>query len=196
VKEKVRAIAKLEARYDEFRRITRRQAAADRAEIERLTERLYQEHGVAIHQLRSAVSVIEQASPGNIPEMSARHASHGLLTLRLEKLSVESDAIRQVNRDLETKLNAANLARERAESRFSQVSRELQAQRGDLMMLATQFTGVEGQTSASQDHMSQIQRLQASVLDKEIKLRGLREALVKLKTEFVTSEEVKPKPRV
>ena len=64
------------------------------------------------------------------------------------------------------------------------------------MMLATQFTGVEGQTSASQDHMSQIQRLQASVLDKEIKLRGLREALVKLKTEFVTSEEVKPKPRV
>jgi hypothetical protein len=196
VKEKVRAIAKLEARYDEFRRITQRQAAADRAEIERLTERLYQEHGVAIHQLRSAVSVIEQASPGNIPEMSARHASHGSLTLRLEKLSVESDAIRQVNRDLETKLNAANLARERAESRFSQVSRELQAQRGDLMMLATQFTGVEGQTSASQDHMSQIQRLQASVLDKEIKLRGLREALVKLKTEFVTSEEVKPKPRV
>lgn len=196
MKEKVRAIAKLEARYDEFRRITQRQAAADRAEIERLTERLYQEHGVAIHQLRSAVSVIEQASPGNIPEMSARHASHGSLTLRLEKLSVESDAIRQVNRDLETKLNAANLARERAESRFSQVSRELQAQRGDLMMLATQFTGVEGQTSASQDHMSQIQRLQASVLDKEIKLRGLREALVKLKTEFVTSEEVKPKPRV
>lgn len=196
MKEKVRAIAKLEARYDEFRRITQRQAAADRAEIERLTERLYQEHGVAIHQLRSAISVIEQASPGNIPEMSARHASHGSLTLRLEKLSVESDAIRQVNRDLETKLNAANLARERAESRFSQVSRELQAQRGDLMMLATQFTGVEGQTSASQDHMSQIQRLQASVLDKEIKLRGLREALVKLKTEFVTSEEVKPKPRV
>ena len=196
MKEKVRAIAKVEARYDEFRRITQRQAAADRAEIERLTERLYQEHGVAIHQLRSAVSVIEQTSPGYIPEMSARHASHGSLTLRLEKLSVESDAIRQVNRDLETKLNAANLARERAESRFSQVSRELQAQRGDLMMLATQFTGVEGQTSASQDHMSQIQRLQASVLDKEIKLRGLREALVKLKTEFVTSEEVKPKPRV
>ena len=66
VEAKNRALVKSDAHLRDVRRAAQRDAAADRGEIEKLTERLYQEHDSAIHQLRSAVSAIEEKSTNDI----------------------------------------------------------------------------------------------------------------------------------
>ena len=103
VEEKTRALAKSDARLEDVRRSAKREAAADRAEIERLTERLYQEHGLAIQQLRCAVSTIEGAPNNNIQSDTVARSSGktpiAIPTLSRELCS-ESNKIHEVNQEL------------------------------------------------------------------------------------------------
>jgi hypothetical protein len=64
VEEKNLAVARSNGRLEDFREASRCEAATDRAEIERLTEKLYHEHENAIDQLRGVAAIIERAPDG------------------------------------------------------------------------------------------------------------------------------------
>ena len=89
-------------------------------------------------------------------------------------------------------MQAADSARKRAELRFSQANRELEAQREDLVALAAQFGEAKEPACAPSEfsNHSRVRRLQTIISEKELKLQGLREALITLKNEFVAAEEV------
>lgn len=192
VDQKTMAILKSDARLEDFRRTAHREATADRLEIERLTERLYQEHSTAIHQLRNAVTTIEQAPSKGIGTTVMRPTEMGVGELSNKTLIIEE--VRQINRQLEHKLATTNCARERAETRCSAALSEIEAQKFDLVVIATQLQEVEKrQTNTScgpQPCCLQVLKLQSSLSVKETKLKGLRESLVKMKAEFVAAEEV------
>lgn len=190
VEEKTRALAKSDARLEDVRRSAKREALADRAEVERLTERLYQEHGMAIRQLRSAVSAIEQV-PNNSKSIQSDSSTGNLGNVQN---TIPSRDPCEVHEQFKKKIDAANNARERAESRFSDALCEIQAQRRDLIALASQLQGTDDERKQkSVDNKfssSEVQKLQRLVSEKEAKLQSLRESIIKLKAEFVTAEEV------
>ena len=196
VEEKTRALAKSDARLEDVRRAAKREAVADRAEIERLTERLYQEHELAIQQLRGAVSVIERAPNNNVivSDANAGSSSKTAITIPTREVWTNSNKIHEANKELKKKLDASNSARELAESRCSEALCEIQAQRGDLISLASQLKQAEDKQGfvSEDDHFgrSEVWKLQKLVSEKEAKLRSLRESIVKLKAEFVSAEEV------
>ena len=190
VEAKNRALIKSDAHLRDVRRAAQRDAAADRGEIEKLTERLYQEHDSAIHQLRSAVSAIEEKSTNDIDCFNVESRCNlGQTKKNIDELL----EVRKENQRLEQKLKAAYYAHDRAELRCSEAQGEIEAQRVDLVAMARQLQDLErSQTIASHDRRLclRIKKMQTSLSEKDAMVQGLREALVKLKIEFVAAEEV------
>ncbi|KAJ1447484.1 hypothetical protein M885DRAFT_189709 [Pelagophyceae sp. CCMP2097] len=179
VAEKNRALALAESRLEEGREAFRREAVADRAEIERLTEKVYREHEDAIDQLRGAAATIARADAN----AGGQEDGGGILSRRLEQVASELREQRHLNGDLE---------RQRAELRCAEFMREIDLQKSDLVALAAQLHAAEERRLRLVEDKSgrqEVRRLQASLHDKEAKLRGFREALIKLKNEFVSAEE-------
>mmetsp|Transcript_4989 Transcript_4989/g.17572 ORF Transcript_4989/g.17572 Transcript_4989/m.17572 type:complete len:1787 (+) Transcript_4989:187-5547(+) len=83
VAEKNRALALAESRLEEGREAFRREAVADRAEIERLTEKVYREHEDAIDQLRGAAATIARADAN----AGGQEDGGGILSRRLEQVA-------------------------------------------------------------------------------------------------------------
>jgi len=99
---------------------------------------------------------------------------------------------RHLNGDLERQIAAARAVSERAELRCAEFMREIDLQKSDLVALAAQLHAAEERRLRLVEDKSgrqEVRRLQASLHDKEAKLRGFREALIKLKNEFVSAEE-------
>ena len=194
VEQKTQALMKSDERLENVRRVARREAAADKAEIERLTERLYQEHHAAINQLRSAVQAIESESIKDVENVVSKASSNSTAFVHeTENANAELLQVCEENRQLEQNLHVSNCARERAELRCSEALGEIEAQKVDLVAMAAQLK--EAEIVKSNAHYGQnlnfrVKMLQSSLSEKEARIRGLREALVKLKAEFVAAEEV------
>ena len=194
VEQKTQALMKSDERLENVRRVARREAAADKAEIERLTERLYQEHHAAINQLRSAVQAIESESIKDVENVVSTASSNSTAFVHeTENANAELLQVCEENRQLEQNLHVSNCARERAELRCSEALGEIEAQKVDLVAMAAQLK--EAEIVKSNAHYGQnlnfrVKMLQSSLSEKEARIRGLREALVKLKAEFVAAEEV------
>lgn len=195
VEQKTQALMKSDERLENVRRVARREAAADKAEIERLTERLYQEHHAAINQLRSAVQAIESESIKDVENVVSTASSNSTAFVHeTENANAELLQVCEENRQLEQNLHVSNCARERAELRCSEALGEIEAQKVDLVAMAAQLK--EAEIVKSNAHYGQnlnfrVKMLQSSLSEKEARIRGLREALVKLKAEFVAAEEAR-----
>jgi len=168
----------------ELRETTRREMRADKEEFGRLTEHLYQEHTLAMEQLRSAATATQ------IEDKTSIYGNE--LTFKSSKSDVHSDLNKSMSKELERKLRDSNLTRERAERQCSMALKEIEAQKKDIIALTIQLQ--QAKTTPTELNLDQrdspnIRKMQNLLSQKEGQLRGLRESLVKLKAEFVASEK-------
>ena len=186
VKEKNRELAKADERLQDVRRSSLREVDADRAKIKGLTDKSFQDHGVAIDRLRDATSGIEKTQ--NQAGISFRISKN-----EKEFAACPSD-IEKTCEGLEKKLKESNAAREQAENRCSKALCELEQQKADIITLAAQLqeasSGGGGLNMLDKENQIEGKKLLNSLFKEGDRLRGLKGALVKLKTQFVAAEEV------
>lgn len=97
--EKNRVIEKYKRKLAESKEVGRRAAAADRSEVERLTDRLYAENEDAIGKLRTAVSRLERGGEGSIGGFNGGDLKGGLVAQVEEAALLISEKVRMVGSD-------------------------------------------------------------------------------------------------
>eukprot|EP00903_Cladosiphon_okamuranus_P020140 g18493.t1 len=187
LEEKNAAMERMKRKLDEARAAGRGAATADRTEAARLTDRIYRENEDSLGQLRVALRQLGAAGglSGEGTAMNSR------LIGQLEEVSGLLGEKDETIRQLELKLSTACNQRERAEARCGEALEENAKMRSDLAVLAAQVQDAEERSLAAlQDKAGnkRLAELRKALLSKEHKMRALREALVKLKQEFVQSE--------
>jgi len=214
VEEKNRMIEKMRRKLEETRAEMRRNAAADKHEIELLTNKMFRENEDAIDQLKTAAKHLEGAAkPG--------HGDEDMNRRLLDQLEEQADAARrreEVVNELELKLVTANNKTQRAEGRCTDALHEIEKMKADMLVMAAQLqdaeervleaasTGVAaapgpvGGASPSREPASasaagknaplnkKIQYLQEQLGAKDKKVSALRLAIVNLKREFEKAE--------
>ena len=183
--------AKLEAQ----RRGAMAERERDQSEIERLTERLYEENKDAIGKLRTAFADIASAADGSAPGGGggggAGNGDHSLNRQLMEQLEEAETILERKDRrilELEEMVAEARAMCESAERRAGEGVELQDSLREKIRRLAMQ---VESRTM---DKL--VKQLKAQLIAKERKLGGLRAAVVALKTEFVKTEEEHEKDRL
>ncbi|CAN0457526.1 unnamed protein product, partial [Ectocarpus sp. 12 AP-2014] len=187
LEEKNAALERMKRKLDEARAAGRGAANADRSEAARLTDRIYRENEDSLGQLRVALRQLGAAG-GLTGEGTAMNSR---LIGQLEEVSGLLGEKDETIRQLELKLSTACNQRERAEARCGEALEENAKMRSDLATLAAQVQDAEERALKALEDKSGAKRLaelRKALLSKEHKMRALREALVKLKQEFVQSE--------
>lgn len=156
---------------------------ADLAEIARLNDKVYNDNQEDIQELRSAYEKLDQTENGNGGESASRlhetlmeqiKDAQGVIAERDEDIDKLRYQIQLLNNQRDTAEYRAGEALEelaRVKDRFSQAEDELQQLKSD--------TRLEKLVSTLKSQMKQ----------KEKKLSALREAVIKLKEEFIKAEE-------
>ncbi|CAK8989635.1 Centrosomal protein of 290 kDa (Cep290) [Durusdinium trenchii] len=156
----------------------------DQAEIERLTEKLYEDNRSAIGKLRAAY---EDVSKGMIPGQDgpspedADHAMHREMMDRLEEADVILERKDRRILELEGVVEELRILRQKAEDRAGQSAEIADKLRDKVKQISLH------QASQAQDNL--VRQLRGQLVAKDKKLGGLRAAVVALKTEFVKAEE-------
>ena len=195
VTEKNRIIEKYKRQIKQNKELARRATAADRKEVEKLTDKIYSENEDAIGKLRNAVKMMERGGEGSISNGPGYKGDmKGGLVEQVEQAALliaeKDDAIQK----LELKLRTAEGARERAESRCGGALEEMDRQRADMITLAAQLQESEERVLEAMEDRSaakKISELQSQLRSKETKMATLRQAVVKLKQAFIESEEAR-----
>jgi len=153
--------------------LQRRNAMAERerdqAEIERLTEKLYEDNQNAIQKLRNAYQDIGESSNNEIPEMPQEWME------RMEEADVMIERKDRRILDLEGAVEELETIRHRAEGKIAQMAEILRQK-----IKKTAPTIEDPNITAA---------LRTQILAQEKKMAGLRSAVIALKTEFVAAEE-------
>merc|ERR1719473_1563634 len=154
----------------------------DQAEIERLSERLYRENADAIGQLRSAVQTLDAAP------------SHALVPVALNKQLEEAQhilaerdmAIDKLRAETKKLRNERDIAEVRAGNQLAQVDKL----REQCALPTAQLQVEKEEQGEDRADVSQlVTELRKQLGEKEKKMGLLRQAVVKLKQEFVEEEE-------
>uniref|UniRef100_A0A7S2SL22 Centrosomal protein of 290kDa coiled-coil region domain-containing protein n=1 Tax=Mucochytrium quahogii TaxID=96639 RepID=A0A7S2SL22_9STRA len=154
----------------------------DQVEIERLTEKLYEDNRTAIGKLRSAYEDIAKGTvPGGSGGEPADVAYHRELMDRLDEADVMLERKERRLLDLEGQLEEMQILRTRAEERAGQSAEIAERLREKVKRLAIQ--------SQSQSQEQLVKQLRNQLIGKDKKMAGLRAAVIALKTEFVKAEE-------
>ena len=193
IEEKNRVIEKYKRKLKDSKEVSRRATTADRAEVERLTDRLYSENEDAIGKLRNAVRNLERGGDGSISVGGGGDFKGGLVAQVEEAALLISEKDEMVH-GLELKLRTAEAARERAEARCGGALEEMERMKSDMVTLAAQLQESEERVLEAMEDRSaakKIGELQAQLRSKETKMGGLRQAVVRLKQAFMESEEAR-----
>jgi len=192
--EKNRVIERYKRKLADSKELSRRETAADRAEVERLTDKLYSENADAIEKLRNAVTKLERGGEGSIGGGAFGGDFKGGLVAQVEEAAAligeKDDSLRQ----LELKLRTAEAARERAEARCGGALEEMERMKDDMVTLAAQLQDSEERVLEAMEDRSaskKIVELQNQLRSKEAKMSQLRQAVVRLKQAFMESEEAR-----
>ena len=193
--EKNRIIDRYKRKLSETKELSRRETASDRAEVDRLTDRLYTENASAIDKLRSAVVALERGGDGSVggggfPGGDFRSGLVAQVEEAAALIGEKDDSIRS----LELKVRTAEAARSRAEGRCGGALEEMARQKEDLVTLAGAARDAEERLlEALEDGESgrRIRDLEGQLRSKEGKMGQLRQAVVRLKQAFVESEEAR-----
>ncbi|GBG27827.1 Centrosomal protein of 290 kDa [Hondaea fermentalgiana] len=157
----------------------------DQAEIERLTEKLYEDNRDAIHKLRTAYEDISKgAIPGSDGDGDAQQADaafHRDMMDRLEEADVLLERKDRRILELEGMVEELQILRGKAEDRAGQSAEIAETLREKVRRLASQ--------SETQGAKQLVKQLRGQLAAKENTLVGLRSAVLALKTEFVKAEE-------
>ncbi|GMH51677.1 hypothetical protein TrST_g11013 [Triparma strigata] len=194
IEEKNRIIEKYKRKLADSKELSRRENASDRAEVERLTDKLFSENEDAIGKLRTAVMRLERGGEGSIGGFNGGGDFKGGLVAQVEEAALliaeKDESIHQ----LELKLRTAEAARERAEARCGGSLEEMERMKSDMVTLAAQLQESEERVlEAMEDRTAakKIGELQAQLRSKETKMTNLRQAVVRLKQAFMESEEAR-----
>lgn len=138
LEEKNRIIARYERKLSDAQTLNRKETAISKAEIDRLTEKLFRRNEDAISQLRKAVRGLGNSELG--PE--GAYLSQRLMEQLEEATSIIAGKDETV-RQLELKLRTSNNQRERAEERCGAALGEQERMKNDLEVLARQLQDAE-----------------------------------------------------
>jgi chromosome segregation ATPase len=194
IEEKNRVIEKYKRKLADSKEITRRAATADRAEVERLTDKLFSENEDAIGKLRTAVSRLERGGEGSIGGSNVAGDFKGGLIAQVEEAALLISEKDESIHSLELKLRTAEAARERAEARCGGALEEMERMKSDMITLAAQLQESEERVLEAMEDRSaatKIADLQNQLRNKETKMAQLRQAVVRLKQAFMESEEAR-----
>ena len=150
----------------------------DQEEIRRLTDRLYDENNTAIEKLREAFSKLE----GSTNDASMR--AGGVNLSLMEAMDGLTDAVAKKDRQLQTlegEVAAKSHQLQLAEQRAGQALSELDELRRRAGYLQRQVDNKSTQKL--------VEQLKRQSREKDKKVASLREAIVRLKEEFVKAEE-------
>ncbi|KAG5187530.1 hypothetical protein JKP88DRAFT_267883 [Tribonema minus] len=213
LQEKNAAIERYQRKLDEARADKRREAGADRVEVARLTNRMFQDNADALGQLRRALAQFSGAGAAALGGDDSVALSARLMEQleekfalcfydgvalsarpmeQLEEVAAVLAAKDDASRQLELKLRTASNQKERAEERCGEALAEMEKMRADMATLVTQLQAAEERALEAAEDRSQERALaeaRAALRERDAKLRGLRGALVRLKQEFVAAEE-------
>jgi hypothetical protein len=191
IEEKNRMIERYERRLADAKLLSRQDSAINKAEIDRLTEKLFRKNEDAISQLKHAVYSLSKTE---LTESGA-HLSRRLMEQVEDATGIIAEKDEEV-RQLELKLRTAHNQRERAEERCGAALAENEKIKQDLITLARQLQDAEERVldalkgkGGPTGTKTQVAELRAALSSKEEKLRGLRLAIVRLKEEFIRAEE-------
>lgn len=177
VAEKNRIISALESRLEVTRETSQIERRADWSEIQRLNQKLYEEHANSISSLKDAANTL-----------ATQDAVH-VTTNREELESALSDArtLRQANRELEVKVREALQSRKRAEMRAEEALNEVERHKVDLVKLAAHVRSLESDLKQAQAPKRTI--VSKSRPTSSDKVQALRETIVGLKKDVLRAEE-------
>merc|ERR1719473_782768 len=161
----------------------------DQAEIERLSERLYRENADAIGQLRSAVQTLD-AAPSAAGGMLVPVALNREMEEQLEEaqhiLAERDTQIDKLRAEAKKLRNERDIAEVRAGNQLAQVDKL----REQCALLTAQLQVEKEEQGEDRADVSQlVTELRKQLGEKEKKMGLLRQAVVKLKQEFVEEED-------
>jgi len=184
LEEKTRALEKAYSALQDLRQNSQQELGLGWTDRTVATEKSHQQHANTICQLRNTTTAINNMR--NTTTAAARPVD-----VSGQRLSAELEQLYAANQKLERKLKMSSLARERAESNCAQAIREGEAQKADLIAVAKQLQDAEDKRVNFEDKSNQMEvtRLKKLSAEKDARLRGLKESLLKLKTQFVISEQ-------
>mmetsp|Transcript_24982 Transcript_24982/g.99254 ORF Transcript_24982/g.99254 Transcript_24982/m.99254 type:complete len:1541 (-) Transcript_24982:988-5610(-) len=194
VAEKNHELAQAQTKLARARSGARHNAQAECARIGHLADKLHHEHNIVTTRLRGVLQAVETKARTNTLEDAAP------LLRGLRGMLTDTQMLHEENWALEEKLRTANSARVLAETRYTKVVREVSSQRSDLIALAVRVSRLEKQhaDTASLPYLRSlwggarslgVGEVQGNLSRREHEFQALREALMKLKADFVRSQE-------
>ena len=187
-------IEEFKSKLDKLRTQNAAERDRDKAEIERLTERLYEENKEAINKLRVAFEDITSADGSSKARAQGGQISGGNMEANIELVSKlqEADAMIEKkdrrNLQLEEKIIELQIAKEHLAEKLAQTEGTSDRLREKVRRLTMKLE------SKTMDTL--VRKLKAQLIAKEKKMSGLRTAVVALKTEFVKAEQEREEERI
>merc|ERR1719473_1995235 len=162
----------------------------DQAEIERLSERLYRENADAIGQLRSAVQTLDaapsQAAGGMLVPVALNREMEEQLEEAQHILAERDTTIDKLRAEAKKLRNERDIAEVRAGNQLAQVDKL----REQCALPTAQLQVEKEEQGEDRADVSQlVTELRKQLGEKEKKMGLLRQAVVKLKQEFVEEED-------
>jgi chromosome segregation ATPase len=184
LREKNEALDALRRKLENVREEVRREAAVDRQEMGRLTEKIYTQNAESLEQLRAAARQLSRM-PGLTGEGVSLNAK---LMDQLEEVAAYLAEKEHTISQLELKLGTVTNKLATAEARCGAALQEREKMEGDMVTLAHHLQDAEERASAVA-HNERMTELKKMVVSKESKLKHLRGALIRLKQEFIHAQE-------
>jgi hypothetical protein len=186
--EKTDLIEELQDKVRNLQLMRVKEKEVDQAEIERLSERLYRENADAIGQLRSAVQNLDNAPSNMLVPVALNKEMEEQLEEAQHILAERDQAIDKLKQERKKLRNERDVAEVRAGNQLAQVDRL----REQCALLTAQLEVEKEEQTEDQADVSQlVTELRGQLAEKEKKMGLLRQAVVKLKQEFVEEEERK-----
>jgi hypothetical protein len=196
LEEKNRLIEKYRDKIDQLMNTDQRKSRAER-HAEDILERIAADE----QRSRGSSKTVEIVAMGDFGGVSAE--AHKRLSAQLEQAdSIIADKDRTLMQ-LEQNLSMQTNQRERAELRCGEALKEMDAMKADLITLAQQLQESEARCThlsktttnsvklMAPENTGKLRELERIVKGKEEKIKGYREIIVRLKEEFIKSEQDK-----
>ncbi|EQC25009.1 hypothetical protein SDRG_17110 [Saprolegnia diclina VS20] len=184
VADKNTRIEEYQAKFEAMRAAMDKRASDVQEEVERQNRRLYEDNHLHITQLKEATEKIRhlEETGGGRAVVAAREMHEGLLE-QLKQVHMELELKRNIISELQHKVETLLNQRHVAEARAGEALEEIAALKALHAALSSDFDEME------REKTTQLAHLRHEIGSKERKMGLLRDAIIKLKEEFLKAQE-------
>ncbi|KDO23394.1 hypothetical protein SPRG_11486 [Saprolegnia parasitica CBS 223.65] len=184
VADKNQRIEEYQAKLEAMRATMDKRASDVQEEVERQNRRLYEENHLHITQLKEATEKIRhlEETGGGRAVVAAREMHEGLLE-QLKQVHMELELKKNIISELHHKVETLHNQRQVAEARAGEALEEIAALKALHAALSSDFEEME------REKTTQLAHLRHEIGGKERKMGLLRDAIIKLKEEFLKAQE-------